>query len=120
MRVKLLFLRQSCLRCTNNNTMYKQTSNESNLCNKKGTGHIHNRYSQPSYFQLAPIAAAANAAMSLASSMIFAVGFPAPCPALTSTRVRRGLRCRLSGEPAGAEGKHKQVALMSWLGQGVL
>jgi hypothetical protein len=34
------------------------------------------------------------------SSMTLEVGLPAPCPALTSTRVSSGLRCGDSGEPA--------------------
>lgn len=38
------------------------------------------------------------------SSMILVVGFPAPCPALTSIRVSSGLRCGESGEPAQAGG----------------
>ena len=54
---------------------------------------------------LAPIAAAAYASMSLVSSMILLVGFPAPCPARTSTRVSSGLRCGASGEPARVGGR---------------
>ena len=41
------------------------------------------------------------------SSMILAVGLPAPCPALTSTRVSRGLRCGESAAPAGWRGEEE-------------